>query len=126
MKRVRRSGTDAELRVGKILWGLGARYRKNVRELPGSPDFANQSRRWAIFVHGCFWHAHEGCPRAKVPKHNRSFWAQKFRGNKERDFRSIQALRTKKFRVITVWQCELSDCEKLRSRLARFLKIQEA
>lgn len=122
MKRVRRSGTDAELRVGKLLSALGARYRKNVSSLPGSPDFANQARSWAIFVHGCFWHAHRGCSRARLPRHNREYWALKLETNQKRDLRKLRELRSRGFSVITVWQCELSNQEKLLRRLARFLE----
>ncbi len=68
MGRVRQKGTEAELAVGRALRALGAAYRLNVETLPGSPDFANRKRGWAIFVNGCYWHHHRGCKRATVPK----------------------------------------------------------
>lgn len=78
MSRVRQRGTKAERSVAAVLRDLGLNYRLNVRSLPGSPDFANRAGRWVIFVHGCFWHQHRGCPRATVPKRNREFWSEKF------------------------------------------------
>ena len=75
-------------RSRRWLWRCGrwgSPYRKNVRSLPGSPDFANKSRKWAVFVHGCFWHRHTGCRRATTPNANRDFWLAKFVANRTRD-----------------------------------------
>jgi DNA mismatch endonuclease, patch repair protein len=119
MRRVRQKGTVAEGRVAQILSGFGLRYRRNVRSLPGSPDFANKSRKWAMFVNGCFWHHHSGCPRATVPKRNRTFWTEKFRANKSRDADKTDRLRRQGFRVMTVWECELEG-KSLRKRMAKF------
>jgi DNA mismatch endonuclease, patch repair protein len=121
MRRVRQKGTAAEGRVAQILSGFGLRYRRNVRSLPGSPDFANKSRKWAVFVNGCFWHHHSGCPRATVPKRNRNFWAEKFRANKSRDADKIDRLHRQGFRVMTVWECEL-DGRTLGRRIAKFAR----
>ncbi len=70
---------------------------------------ANKSARWAIFVHGCFWHAHETCALATVPKTNTAFWTAKLAANRERDAMKVEALRNLGYKVIVVWQCELSD-----------------
>ena len=78
LARVKQKKTRPEEEVARRLRDLGLAYRRNVRTLPGSPDFANRSRGWAIFVNGCFWHHHTGCRRAGVPKHNRAFWQAKF------------------------------------------------
>lgn len=109
MKRVRQKRTTAEERVAAVLRELGVRYRRNVRTLPGSPDFANKKRGWAIFVMGCFWHHHTNCPRATVPKRNREFWERKFRDNRKRDAAKVRALRARGFRVILVWECAALD-----------------
>src|SRR5436190_9915045 len=85
--RQRQLATEAERRVGRQLQALGVGYRKNVRTLPGSPDFANASRRWVIFVNGCFWHHHTNCKRATVPRNNEEFWRSKFSANRSRDAR---------------------------------------
>jgi DNA mismatch endonuclease (patch repair protein) len=118
MRHVRQKGTGAEGRVARMLWDVGLRYRRNVKSLPGSPDFANKSGKWAVFVNGCFWHHHGGCPRATIPKRNRAFWTQKFRANKSRDAAKIERLHRRGFCVMTIWECEL-DGNKLRRRIAK-------
>jgi DNA mismatch endonuclease (patch repair protein) len=109
MSRVRQSGTSAELRLRALLTAAGARYRLNVRDLPGRPDAANRSRRKAVFVHGCFWHGHPGCPKSGLPRSNRDFWEAKILGNVERDHRKEVALRGAGFQVMVVWECELGS-----------------
>ncbi|HWE98173.1 MAG TPA: DNA mismatch endonuclease Vsr [Caulobacteraceae bacterium] len=110
--RVRQRDTTAERIVGAALRRLGLSYRKNVRSLPGSPDFANKTRRWAVFVNGCFWHQHRGCKRATIPKNNRDFWVAKFAANRRRDAAAIRALRRMGFRVAVVWECEAGEVER--------------
>lgn len=122
MRRVRQKGTSAEVKLGELLRALNLRYRKNVRSLPGSPDFANKTRRWAIFVNGCFWHHHKGCSRATIPTRNHAFWLDKFETNQLRDEAKVLRLRQQRFRVLTVWECELGDSRLLR-RLQRFAGI---
>lgn len=120
MKKVRRSRTAPEEAVAEILRELGVRSRRNVRGLPGTPDFANKRRQFAIFVHGCFWHGHSPCPLAKIPKTNRDFWMAKLRANKRRDIAKVQALEGVGFMVVTVWQCELTAIARWKlKRLAR-------
>jgi DNA mismatch endonuclease (patch repair protein) len=106
MGRVRQRGTEPELAVRRVAAAMGWRYRTSNRDLPGSPDLANRTRKWAVFVHGCFWHRHEGCSRATVPKANRSFWLAKFSANRRRDKHAIGALQNMGFRVAIVWECE--------------------
>lgn len=96
---------------------LGLRYRTRNRDLPGSPDLANRSKRWAVFVHGCYWHSHQGCPRATVPKRNRAFWDAKFAANRARDARAVRALKQDGYRVVTLWECELVDPARVAKRL---------
>lgn len=130
MQSVRQHGTGPELTVRTVVHSLGARYRLQNRDLPGSPDLANRRRRWAIFVNGCFWHGHKNCGKTKsrrsprVPRKNNDFWAQKLEDNRERDARKIRQLRGKGFRVAVIWECDLYDPETLRSRLSRFLRIE--
>lgn len=121
MARVRQRGTRAELLVASILRSIRVSYRLNTRSLPGSPDFANKTKRWAIFVHGCFWHRHTSCHKATVPKANREFWVTKFADNRARDARAIRALRAQGFRVIVVWECQTEEAE-LPARLSKLLK----
>ncbi|WP_454916244.1 very short patch repair endonuclease [Xanthobacter sediminis] len=111
MRQVRRRDTAPEVLVGRILRRLGLSYRKDVRGLPGTPDFANRSRRWAVFVNGCFWHRHTGCPRGAPPKSNIDFWAPKLARNRARDAQAIRALRRAGFTVAVVWECRIDEAD---------------
>lgn len=122
MQRVRQKGTPAEKIVATVCRELGLRYRLNVKTLPGSPDLANKAKRWAIFVHGCFWHRHEGCAKATMPKRNAQFWREKFKANRERDARKIGELRRAKYKVVVIWQCEAEDRASLRRSLSNLRK----
>lgn len=119
MSRIRQKGTKIETIVASELRDLGAHYRKNVRTLPGSPDFANRSKRWAVFVNGCFWHHHKGCLRATVPKSNRKFWIAKFLDNRRRDVRCAARLRREGYLVIIIWECQK---DRIRTKLAKILE----
>lgn len=122
---IRQRGTRAELLVRQLLTDLGLHFRTSNRDLAGSPDLANRSQRWAVFVNGCFWHSHVGCSRATIPKRNRAFWTAKFKANRARDRRVIATLTRQGIRVIVVWECELKDMLKTKRRLQREL-IQRA
>jgi DNA mismatch endonuclease (patch repair protein) len=123
MKCVRRTGTEAELCVRRACRHLGMRYRVKNRDLPGSPDLANRSRGWAIFVHGCFWHRHNNCKKATTPKTNRAFWSNKLSCNQDRDKRVAASLRRLRFRVLILWQCEIESATILSQRLALFARL---
>ena len=110
LARVRQARTKPEETVATLLRSLGLAYRRNVRTLPGSPDFANRTKGWAIFVNGCFWHHHTGCRRATVPKNNRAFWVEKFAANRRRDAAKIRALRALGLRVVVIWECRVEAC----------------
>ncbi|MDP9201434.1 MAG: very short patch repair endonuclease [Gemmatimonadota bacterium] len=120
MSVVKQTGTGAEVRVRAIVSSLGIRFRLDNADLPGSPDLANRSRRWAIFVHGCFWHAHSGCRKATLPKRNRAYWIEKFATNKARDALAIRRLRSRGYEVLRVWECQLAPSRvgSLKRRLA--------
>ena len=120
MARVRQTGTANELLVQRLLRSLGQRFTVKATDLPGSPDIVNRTHQWAIFVHGCFWHAHS-CHLWKLPKGNRSFWKKKFEANKKRDKAKLKELRRKEYSVLTVWQCELKNEIKVRRKLQSFL-----
>ena len=120
MGRIRQRGTAPELLVRQACRRLGMHYRTSNEDLPGSPDLANRSRRWAIFVHGCFWHRHAGCSKATTPKRNSEFWSAKLERNVERDRAVRVALRRLNFRVLTLWQCEAESPAVLARRLGKF------
>ena len=122
MRRVRQRGTLAERIVAMACREVGLHYRLNVKSLPGSPDLANKNGRWAIFVNGCFWHQHRGCPKATLPKRNSAFWKEKFAANRRRDAMKIDALRSLGFSVLTIWECETADMATLSGRLHRWPK----
>jgi DNA mismatch endonuclease (patch repair protein) len=119
--RIRQEGTSPELTVRRLLHALGHRFRVHNRDLPGSPDVVNRRRKWAIFVHGCFWHRHTNCKGTTTPSRNREFWIAKFDTNVARDTRVEAALRCQGYLVLVVWECETKDVKRmsnLRRRLA--------
>lgn len=122
MRQVKGSGTGPERTLRRLLTRLGARYRLNRRDLPGSPDIVLPGRRLAIFAHGCFWHGHD-CPRgARVPKTNRDYWLAKVGRNRARDATAAQALSASGWRVEVIWECEMKDEAALADRLAALLE----
>lgn len=124
MKRVRQKGTPLEVEVARICTSLGLRYRRNVKSLPGSPDLANKTRKWAIFANGCFWHHHANCKLATIPTRNARFWQQKFSMNQLRDARKIRQLECLGFRVAVVWQCELAKNRRIVRRLSNLAEAR--
>jgi DNA mismatch endonuclease, patch repair protein len=123
MGRVRQRATAPELSVRRIAWSLGIRFRTRNGDLPGSPDLANRTRRFAVFVHGCFWHRHRGCRKTTMPKRNREFWRKKFARNIERDRDVVSALHDRGIRTVTIWECEAADLVLVKSRLRSILKL---
>lgn len=121
MALVRQRGTQPEQVVRRALVALGHRFRLANRDLPGSPDIANRARRWAVFVHGCFWHRH-GCKATTTPTRNREFWEAKFQRNVARDRRSIEALEASGYSVVVLWECDIKrDPALVRAQLVRAL-----
>jgi DNA mismatch endonuclease (patch repair protein) len=118
MARIRRKGTSPELIVRQLVSAIGQRYRVANRDLPGSPDLANRSRAWAVFVHGCFWHRHPRCRLTTTPKRNAPFWRAKFQRNGDRE--SAAGLRRLGYRVLIVWECETRIPAELGGRIARW------
>jgi DNA mismatch endonuclease (patch repair protein) len=120
MSRIGGKDTAPELTVRHVLHSLGYRYRLHRRDLPGTPDIVFPSRRKAIFVNGCFWHAH-GCRIGRPPKTRRHYWAPKLERNRARDRQNCVDLRALGWRTITVWQCQIRNCRSLARRLISFL-----
>ena len=110
MKKIRSKDTSIEVKVRKYLYHHGFRYRKNVNELPGTPDIVLRKYRVAIFVNGCFFHHHNNCRLAYIPKTNTDFWMKKFNRNIENDIKNINQLEQMDYKVITVWECEIKYC----------------
>lgn len=120
MAKIRGKDTKPEVAVRRLLTAAGYRYRLHAKDLPGRPDIAIRSRRRAIFVHGCFWHGHQGCKSSHVPKTHSAFWTDKFSRNIARDARNQSALEAQGYAVEVVWECEVRD-RSLPARLAGFL-----
>jgi DNA mismatch endonuclease (patch repair protein) len=117
MRQVKAKGTTPELKVRKLLWGMGLRYRLHRKDLPGAPDIVLPGRKIAVFVHGCFWHGHDCARGARVPKQNRPYWTQKIERNRQRDVRTQAELRANGWTPLVIWECELKDVGALSARL---------
>ncbi len=111
MSRVGARDTGPEKTVRSALHRLGYRFRLHDRELPGRPDLVLPKFRTVIFVNGCFWHQHPGCPKATIPKSNREFWKNKLGRNVERDRENMAALKSAGWQTAVVWECELCSGE---------------
>ena len=107
MSRIRGTNTKPELQLRSLLHRAGYRFRLQDKRLPGRPDIVLPKYRAAIFVHGCFWHRHEGCPKTTTPSTRREFWQEKFRRTVERDRQKAAEIEASGWDVITVWECEL-------------------
>lgn len=123
MSRIRSRDTKPELALRSALHRLGFRFRVNARQLPGKPDIVLAKHRTVIFVHGCFWHRHEGCKVANTPKSNTEFWEEKFTRNVERDKVSNKKLEASGWRVIVVWECELKTAGLIEARAGQISKL---
>ncbi len=113
MRGVRSKDTKPERRVRSLLHRNGYRFRIHDAMLPGTPDIVLPKHRTVIFVHGCFWHHHDGCRHARYPTSNSAFWRAKIERTRERDIRHEAALTQDGWHVITVWECELDDPARL-------------
>lgn len=114
MSRIRSRDTSPEITLRRELHRLGLRYRLRNSHLPGKPDLVFPRHRTIVFVHGCFWHRHDGCKIATSPKSNSDYWKDKFARNVARDARVQLALQQLGWRVVVVWECELQS--KVRAR----------
>ena len=111
MSRIKGKNSVPEMLVRKVLFAMGYRFRLHRRDLPGTPDITMPRYKIAIFVHGCFWHAHKGCKYAKIPSTRIEFWTAKLRANVDRDQRAVDKLTELGWRVLTVWECSTRDRE---------------
>jgi len=121
MSRIRAKDTRPERLVRSLLHNLGYRFRLNRKDIPGRPDIVLPKYRTAIYVHGCFWHRHEGCSLTYTPKSNLEFWNKKFARNKERDAEVADALKEAGWKHVVVWECETRDEAALSRRLKKSL-----
>lgn len=111
MASIRARDTKPEMLVRRHLHGLGFRYRLSPRDMPGKPDLVLPRYRAVVFVHGCFWHGHDGCRFATVPSTRTEFWTAKISENKRRDAVSEDKLRALGWRIAIIWECALRSNE---------------
>ena len=121
MAKVRKTESKPEVTVRKLAHRMGYRFRKNRRDLPGTPDVVFPARKKIILVHGCFWHQHPDCKLAKRPTVRTHYWIPKLSRNIERDITVSQALRDAGWEVLVIWECETHSEESVRTKIKHFL-----
>lgn len=121
MSRVRGKDTVPELIIRRMLHRMGYRFRLHRKDLAGNPDIVLPRLRSVIFVHGCFWHGHEGCRRSKRPSTNVEFWTNKIDTTIARDENSIRLLKDHGWRVLVIWGCEVRNIDYIKTTLIKFL-----
>ena len=133
MSKIRSRDTKPEVWLRKKLFERGYRYRKNVSNVLGHPDAWLAEYNTAVFVHGCFWHRHEGCKYAYTPKSQVEFWTDKFRKNIERDSKVKKELEEVGVKILIVWECTVNRMMKDETTAAevvgeieRFLRSDDA
>ncbi|NOU46516.1 MAG: DNA mismatch endonuclease Vsr [Bacteroidales bacterium] len=120
MSQIKGKNTKPELMVRKFLFSQGFRYRLHVKYLPGRPDIVLPKYKTVIFVHGCFWHGHEGCKYFVVPKTRTEWWLNKITDTQRRDDETLFNIKSLGYKVITVWTCELRG-----KKNERFIALKE-
>ena len=122
MSKIKSKDTGPEMRVRRLVHSLGYRYRLHKKELPGCPDLVFKKKGKIIFVHGCFWHLHEGCSLNRKPKSHTDYWYPKLEKNKARDLENQRRLKEAGWDVLVVWECETKDVHLLEHKLLNFLE----
>lgn len=107
MSRIRGKNTKPEIIVRTQLWARGFRFRLHTKGLAGKPDLVLPKWKAVVFVHGCFWHRHEGCPLFRLPKTRTEFWDGKLSANRQRDLAAVRDLLSLGWRVAVVWECAI-------------------
>jgi DNA mismatch endonuclease (patch repair protein) len=123
MRSVHSTGTGAEKKCELLLRSLKLSFRRKAPNLPGRPDFILREGRLAVFVHGCFWHAHKGCKNATLPTSNTDYWYRKIDRNRKRDRRVREALRKLGWRTAVIWECKLREPDSVGRRLLKLASI---
>lgn len=124
MSSVKQRHTKPEITVRKILHRHGFRFRLHNKKLPGTPDIVLPKHKAVIFVHGCFWHQHEGCRKSRRPTSNVEFWNEKLDRNIVRDNQKESELKNSGWKVLTLWDCEIKDEDSLIEKVKNFLRIE--
>lgn len=125
MSRVRNKNSNPEMKLRRLVHGMGYRYRLHVGKLPGKPDLVFPAKHAVIFMHGCFWHRHPNCKLARLPKSKLDFWVNKLEGNRRRDLIHQQQLQAMGWRVLVIWECEMANIEQVSLMVRIFLDNQQ-
>ena len=121
MSRIRSKNTKPELVVRKLLHSAGFRFRLHARDLPGKPDIVLKKYETVVFVHGCFWHGHEGCKYFVVPGTRTEWWLRKINRNKELDLINSRKLKDMGWTVVNIYECQLKK-DKIEKTIAKLEK----
>lgn len=121
MSQIRCKNTKPEMIVRSLVHRMGYRYSLHRKDLPGHPDIVLTRHHKVIFIHGCFWHMHKCRYGRVIPKTNKKFWQSKRQGNAERDKRILRHLRKAGWKILTIWECQTRNLEKLTKKLEQFL-----
>jgi DNA mismatch endonuclease (patch repair protein) len=124
MSRITSKDTAPEVIFRRLIHRAGFRYRLHVKTLPGKPDLVLKKYRTVVFIHGCFWHGHEGCKRGNMPKTNKKYWKNKIERNIARDKKNVKILKRSGWNVFIVWECELKEPENVLKKFHRFIKTK--
>ncbi|MHA1888087.1 MAG: very short patch repair endonuclease [Promethearchaeota archaeon] len=119
MSRIHSENTKPEIVVRSLLHQMGYRFRLHRKDLPGKPDIVLKKYNTVIFVHGCFWHHHNNCKRANIPKSNTDYWIPKIQKNVERDKNQKKKLKKLGWKVIVIWECEIKNINRLSKKLTK-------
>lgn len=132
MSKIKCSSTKPEKFIGSLLFKNGFRYRVNFKGIVGKPDIYFTKKKIAVFVHGCFWHRHNKCKFAYIPKSNIEFWLNKFAANKERDEFVIKRIEETGVRILIVWECTVkkmmsskSTCDEIEREIVKFISLSD-
>lgn len=122
MRQIRSKDTAPELALRRIVYQMGYRFRLHRKDLPGKPDLVFPGRKKVVFLHGCFWHQHQGCRDGRVPGTRQDYWKPKLARNQERDVLARTALKALGWDVLILWECDLSKkAPVIAAQLTRFL-----
>lgn len=121
MRKIRSKDTKPEMRIRKLLFGLGYRFRLHRKDLPGKPDIVFTGRKRVIFVHGCFWHQHQDCREGRLPGSRQEYWIPKLKNNISRDQKHTVELQKLGWKVLVIWECQVTNIDRTEDMMLKFL-----
>lgn len=125
MSRIRSKNTKPEIQVRRFWHFHGFRFRIHVDYLPGKPDIVLPKYKTIVLINGCFWHGHESCTFARIPKSNVDYWNKKLSNNIRKDAQQIQALQKIGWSIVIIWECQLKKAKQLATLEQLIVTIKE-